>query len=165
MTSQALIVAIVGIVVSGVVGPSATAWAVRRAARKQFVRDQAGKRREELGVLLDHAASVLGLGPTRLRQMRDSGQSPDSLSDEQRAWPEQVYTLGQRLRLRLGGQHPVVEKYETVRLRLLDAAAVPAEAEQQTHENAVLRFEQARDAFLDEAQVTLDAPIPDKEQG
>lgn len=68
MVNTVLIASVTGIVVSGVVGPAVTSWAARRAARKQFVRDQNAKRRDDLRALLDEAASVLGVGSIRLRE-------------------------------------------------------------------------------------------------
>ena len=103
---KTLIISVTAIIVSGVVGPSATAWAARRAARKQFIRDQAARRRGELRDLLDDAAGILGVGPIRLRQTWEVQQAGETLTDELRAWPDQVYVLGQRLRLRLGAQDP-----------------------------------------------------------
>ncbi len=165
MANTTLVVSVTGIVVSGVVGPTVTSWGARRAARKQFVRDQAAKRREELHALLDEAASVLGLGPTRLRQTRELQRASAELPEELRLWPEQVYVIGQRLRLRLGGADPVVQAYDTVRERLIEAAQLAMQDDAQQHENAVLRFEAGREAFLATARAKLEAPIPEKEQG
>ena len=165
MANTTLIVSVTGIVVSGVVGPTVTSWAARRAARKQFVRDQAARRREELLALLDEAASVLGLGPTRLRQTRELQRASAELPEQLRLWPEQVYVIGQRLRLRLGGADPVVRSYDTVRERLIEAGQLAVQDDEQQHENAVLRFEAGRGEFLTTARAKLDAPIPEKEQG
>jgi len=165
VANTTLIVSVTGIVVSGVVGPTVTSWAARRAARKQFVRDQAARRREELLALLDEAASVLGLGPTRLRQTRELQRASAELPEQLRLWPEQVYVIGQRLRLRLGGADPVVRSYDTVRERLIEAGQLAVQDDEQQHENAVLRFEAGRGEFLTTARAKLDAPIPEKEQG
>lgn len=162
VANTVLITSVTGIAVSGVVGPAATSWAARRAARKQFLRDQAAKRRDDLGALLDEAASVLGVGPIRLRETWEAaatGAIPDAL----RAWPDEVYILGQRLRLRLGAQDPVVTRYETVRTALVDAGWVAPDAEAALHDTAIEHFEVARDQFLAAAQAKLDAPISDKE--
>jgi len=132
----------------------------------QAVRPRSGRaRRDELRALLDDAASVLGVGPIRLRQTWEVQENGETLNDEVRAWPDDVYVLGQRLRLRLGAQDTVVTRYNEVRERLLEAGQLAADAEEQGRENAVLRFETARDEFLAAAQAKLDAPIPDKEQG
>lgn len=162
MANTVLIASVTGIVVSGVVGPAATAWAARRTARKQFVRDQNAKRREDLRDLFDEAARVLGVGPIRLRETREA-EAAGTMTDELRAWPDQVYVIGQRLQLRLGGKDTIVTKYNAVRTALQQAGQIAPDADAQRHENAVLRFEGARDEFLAAAQAKLDEPIPDKE--
>ncbi len=159
MADQTLIVSIVGIAVSGVVGPSATAWATRVAQRRQFVRDRGAKRRDELLQLLDEAASLVGLGAVRLRQTLAK-----ETSDELRAWPERVFAMGQRLRLRLGPAHEIVTTYEVVRKTLVSAGKSQAtQPDTPEDERTVEMFEMARAAFLDAAQQTLEAPIDDKE--
>jgi hypothetical protein len=160
MVSPTLIVSIVGIAVSGVVGPSATAWATRVAQRRQFIRDREAMRRDELLQLLDEAASLLGLGAIRIRQAVEM-----EIDDTSRAWPEAVFAMGQRLRLRLGPAHEIVTTYEEVRTTLVSAGeAQAAQRDQPDSEQGVQRFESARSAFLDAAQRALDAPISDKEQ-
>jgi hypothetical protein len=151
---------IVGIVVSGVVGPAATAWGTRRAARKQFIRDREAKRREDLRELLDEAASLLGVGAIRLRELREASGAGETLPDEVRAWPASVYTMGQRLQLRLGRNNEVVSKYDQVRQRLVETDGV---TDRDGHENAIRRFEGARDCFLEAARTELAKPIKDKE--
>lgn len=163
MANTILITSITGIVVSGVVGPAATAWAGRRAARKQFLRDQAAKRRDDLRALLDDAARVLGVGPIRLRETSEAQTVGAGLTAEQRAWPDQVFVIGQRLQLRLGAGHKVVTQYDAVRQALREAGQLAPDADRQRHEDAVSRFEAARDEFLAAAQAKLDEPISDKE--
>lgn len=163
MADPVLIASVTGIVVSGVVGPAATAWAARRAARKQFVRDQATKRRDDLRALFDEAATVLGVGPIRLRETWEAQNAGGELSDELRAWPDRVYIIGQRLQLRLGLGDPIVTRYNAVREALRDSGRLAPGADEKRHKQAVLGFEAARNDFLAAAQAKLDAPIPDKE--
>lgn len=163
VANTVLIASVTGIVVSGVIGPAATAFAVRRAARKQFLRDQSAKRRDDLRVLFDEAASVLGVGPIRLRETWEAQHTGAVATDEQRTWPEEVYVIGQRLQLRLGMQHAVVSQYGAVRTALREAGQLAPDTDEERHENAVLRFETARNDFLAAAQAKLDEPIPDKE--
>jgi hypothetical protein len=162
MADSTLIVSVTGILVSGVVGPTVTTWSARRASRRQFVRDRAAKRSEELGGILDEADSLLGLGATRLRETREAAEKGTMLSIELQAWPERVYVIGQRLLLRLGAADAVVLAFEQVRLNLVEAGecAVGNEA---AHERAVDRFEGAREKFLVAARAKLDAPISEKE--
>ncbi len=160
MANAILITSISGIVVSGVVGPSATAWSTRRTARKQFVRDQGAKGRDDLRTLFDEAASVLGLGPIRLRQIWEAGDA--GMTDALRAWPDEVYVIGQRLQLRLGAGDTVVTEYDKVRTALTRAGEV-APNDNERHDQAVKQFEDARDKFLAAALAKLKEPIPDKE--
>lgn len=164
MADPVLIASVTGIVVSGVVGPAATAWAARRAARKQFVRDQATKRRDDLRALFDEAARVLGVGPIRLRETWEAQHAGRELSDDLRAWPDRVYIIGQRLQLRLGLDDAVVTSYDAVRVALHDAGQLAPGRDDQGHEQAVLTFEAARNDFLATAQAKLDEPIPEKER-
>ncbi len=163
MANTTLIASVTGIGVSGIIGPSATAWASRRAARKQFVRDRAAARRDELRALLDEAAVTLGLAGPRLRQAHQSSGIESHENDLRPSWSEQVFTLGQRLRLRLTPGDAIVIAYEQVRRRLVDLAEVPAQADDATREAAFAAFETARDAFLAASQAALDTPISDKE--
>lgn len=164
MADHTLIIAVTGIAVSGVVGPAMTAWATRVSDRRQFIRDREGHRRDEMLVLFDEAASLLALGPVRLRQIMESHRDGSDLTEEMRVWPEQVYALGPRLRLRLGANHDVVTAFGTVRVRLIEAGELRRDdPDGQAHENAVLRFEASRADFLDAAQRALRAPIKDKE--
>jgi hypothetical protein len=162
--SDSTIIAIVGIAVSGVVGPVVTVWASGVNSRRQFVRDREDRRRHELLALLDEAASLLGLGAIRLRQTREHQRDDTTAPEEVQAWPEQVYALGQRLRLRLGAKHAVVVAYETVRTELEEAGKVGLrDPDGESHENAILRFEAARGRFLDECLLALNAEISSKE--
>ncbi len=111
-------------------------------------------------MLLDEAASLLGLGPTRLREMRETPDGATERWKELRAWAEAVFTMGQRLRLRLGAASPVVVKYELVRERLIETQAIKDEP---GHEEALMRYEAARDDWLVAAKADLDAELSEKE--
>jgi hypothetical protein len=54
-----LIVGVVGIVVSGILGPAASVWLSRKSARQQFKRDLIVARRDDLRQLVDEAALLL----------------------------------------------------------------------------------------------------------
>jgi hypothetical protein len=163
VANTTLIASITGIVVSGVVGPSTTAWASRRTARSQFVRDRAAERRDELRKLLDEAASVLGLAGSRLRQAWEADQAGRT-DPELQPWSEQVFTIGQRLRLRLAADDPIVRAYDAVREQLVGASKLLSQHESEKYEDAIQAFEAAREHFLAASQKTLDAPITAKEQ-
>jgi len=136
VANTTLIAAVTGIVVSGVVGPSTTAWAARRAARSQFLRDRAAECREELRRLLDEAASVLGLGATRLRQAWEADRAGHQ-APELQPWSEQVFMIGQRLRLRLPADDPIVVAYDTVRRNLVTAGELVSQSDAETYEAAL----------------------------
>lgn len=159
MPSTVFWTSVTGIVVSGVVGPSATAWATRRANRSQFVRDREAARRDDLRVLFDDAAQVLGVGSIRLRQTWEQNRDEET-TKLVRAWPDEVYVIGQRLQLRLGAASPVVAAYDTVREGLRAAGEIPP-ADEARHETALERFESDRNAFLAAALARLNEPIPD----
>jgi methionine synthase II (cobalamin-independent) len=158
VASTTLIVSITGIVVSGIVGPTTTAWASRRAARSQFLRDRAAARRDELRSLLDEACSVLGLGATRLRQAWEADQA-GKMDAELQPWSERVFTIGQRLRIHLVVDDPIVVAYDTVRNRLIDASKLASLQDKKRYEAALIEFETARDQFLARSQAALAAPI------
>jgi hypothetical protein len=164
MANTTLIASVTGIAVSGIVGPSATAWASRQAARKQFVRDRAAGRRDELRSLLDEAAVTLGLAGPRLRQVQRQGPQNGDPNDLQPSWSEQVFTLGQRLRLRLPADDAIVLTYDETRAQLVALAEVPAQASEATVGAAFTAFEAARDSFLAASRAALDAPISDEDQ-
>lgn len=158
LANTTLIVSIAGIAVSGIVGPSTTAWAGRRAARSQFLRDRAAERRDELEKLLDEAASVLGLGATRLRQVWELDRVGRQATEFQ-PWSEQVFLIGQRLRLRFRAHHPIVVSYDTVRQKLVIAGELVSQSDVERYEAALADFEAAREDFLATSQAALDAPI------
>ena len=164
VASSVLIASVTGIVVSGVVGPAATSWGARRAARRQFIRDQVAHRRDDLRGLLDDAAAVLGVGPIRLRETWEAAQA-GTMNEGLRDWPDEVYVLGQRLRLRLDPADPIVTRYEAVRAALQDVGQIRPGSDEQRYEAAVTAFETARDAFLAASLARLDAPLREKESG
>lgn len=144
-------ISIVGIVVSGVVGPQLTSWSARRANHKQFNRDQNAHRREDLRALLDEAAVLLASGATNLRHLRENDQQK---SAELSNWLSQVFPLGQRLRLRLREDNQVVRSYDDVREALVKAGETDIEI-------AISEFETKRRHFLDLARKELSKEIPE----
>lgn len=157
-----LVTSVTGIVVSGVIGPAITSWAARRAARRQFLRDQAATRREDLRSLLDEAAAILGVGPTRLREAWEGADSSPSGGGLSR-WSDDVHVLGQRLQLRLGPDDPVVACYQDVLEHLVNLGdAEPGDREE--HYLALLAaFERARNTFLAAGRSKLLSPVRESE--
>ncbi len=149
-----LAASITGIVVSGVVGPQVTAWSIRRANRRQFNRDQAARRRDDLRSVLDEAAVLLASGATNLRLLRETP------TVELRDWLSSVFPLGQRLRLRLPGDDEVVAAYNEVR----EALATTAEGVEPDVDSAIADYERKRERFLDLARAALTAEILEEER-
>jgi hypothetical protein len=160
MVDNTVIVAVTGIVVSGLVGPSVAAWLAHRARSLEFHREQVAVRRDELRKVLDEAASLLASGPTNVRVLHE--QRSGGELDRAREWLTQVFPIEQRLQLWLPAAHPIVTSYERVRERLAEAT----EAGAAPGAGAILeQFEQDRTAFLDHAREALLSPIPEAGAG
>lgn len=155
-TTKTLVVAVVGIVASGLVGPAATAWATRRANRQQFERDQSAKRRDDFRSLVDDAAKLLGAGVTNLRLSRDAKSAGRDEPAEVKEWATHVHLLKQRLLLRRASQDSVMTFYAAV---LESLAAVGSAGSDQAYEAAVTGYEERMDAFLSVARSALEAPV------
>jgi hypothetical protein len=160
MANTTLYTAVTGIVVSGVAGPMASAWASRRASRQQFDRDIASHHRDDLRALVDHAAELLSAGATYLRLAAEADQTGESSPAEVGEWAGEVYVLEQRLLLRLPATHPVVAAYVEVRNSLIElgTAALVEDAE-----SSINAFEEARSTFLDRTREALNAPVAEDE--
>ena len=157
-----MIVGVVGIIVSGVLGPAATAALSRGSAQRQFKRDLIRARRDDLRDLLDEAALVLGAGATNLRLLREAKEKKMLPAPALDAWAKSVFPLGQRLRLRLPNNHPVVAAYDAVRDRL---AAAQADIDSETPVDPALdRYEESRAAFLEAARRAVQAPIDERKE-
>jgi hypothetical protein len=144
-----LVVSVVGIATSGVVGPQFTAWATRRANRLQFDRQRVAERLDDLRNLVDEAAVLLATGATNLRLLAQGASTHPA------DWIQQVFPLGQRLRLRLPEDHAVVKAYDAVR-EALTATGGAAADELEAH---LVDFETKRSTFLQLARDTLNSPI------
>jgi hypothetical protein len=157
-----LIVGVVGIIVSGILGPTVTTVLSRDGARREFKRNLVGARRDDLRQLLDEAALAFGAGITNLRLMREAKEHGQVAAPELDAWAKSIFPLGQRLRLRLPSNHRVVTAYEHVRDRLTEAQeAIDASGAVDT---ALDAYEGARAAFLETAREAVQAPIDENEE-
>jgi hypothetical protein len=157
-----LLVGVVGIVVSGILGPAASVWLSRKSARQQFKRDLIVARRDDLRQLVDEAALLLGAGGTNLRLLNEANSHkvhPPAAASE---WARSVFPLGQRLRLRLPAEHDVVRAYDDVRQRLTDAQE--AVSDEAAFDDALDRYEQARAVFLEHARAAVQAPVNEEEE-
>ncbi|HVQ57941.1 MAG TPA: hypothetical protein VMS60_03435 [Solirubrobacterales bacterium] len=151
--SDTATISIVGILVSGVVGPGFAAHWTRRRQRDDHRRDHAEKEHDDLTALLDSSAAILAAGVTRLRKARSGdGSGLD-------AWASEVHATYERLLLRVAVDDPVATSYKEARDRLTDLAdAVVAEGVDE--DAATAAFEEARTAYLDRARACLASKAP-----
>ena len=157
--SDAAILGVAGIVVSGIIGPAVAAWLAQNAEVGRFRRDQIAHRRDQLRDLLNDAAVLLAQGPTNLRLLKEAGpKSPDHERATQ--WVRDVFPVGQRLQLWLSTDHAVVRAYDDLRDELVAAAEAKGDT---ALEASLSRFEDLRRRFLDEARSILLAPVATKE--
>lgn len=153
--SDTATISIVGILVSGVVGPGFAAHWARRRQRDDHRRDHAEKEHDDLTALLDSAAAMLAGGVTRLRKAR-SGEGSGL-----EAWASEVHATYERLLLRVAVDDPVAISYKEARDRLTDLADVfAAEGEGEGVDAATATFEEARTAYLGRARTCLASKAP-----
>jgi len=152
--SNAAILGVTGIVVSGVVGPLVVGWTSRRGDRQRFERDQRQRRREDLQAVVDDGAVLLGAGETNLRLAHEAASQDAPPPADVGEWARNVHLLGQRLLLRLPANDSVVTKYEAVRKALI--AVGETYGDEARYPQAVRDFEVRRGAFLDEARAALE---------
>jgi hypothetical protein len=151
--STAVTLGVTGIVVSGIVGPALAAWFSGRGEQQRFAREQLQRRREDLRVLVDEGAVLLGAGETNLRLAHEAVARRDPEPAEVKEWGGAVHLLGQRLLLRLSRDDEVVVAYEAVRDALLRVGE--AYGDERRYPAAVAAFEERRAAFLDKAREAL----------
>jgi hypothetical protein len=157
-----LIVGVVGIVVSGLMGPSvAAAWTSRRE-RQSDHRALVVARRDDVRALLDEAARVLGGAVGHLRPLLAAEQRGEPPPQEAADFLGSLVPLGQRLRLRLPSEHDVIAAYERVREKLRVLAQ--ATQSQSAFDAAVDEFEAERERFLAAGRAALQAPISEESQ-
>jgi hypothetical protein len=155
--SNAVVLGVTGIVVSGVVGPLVVGWMSRRGDLQRFERDQQQRRREDLQAVVDDGAVLLGAGETNLRLAHEAASRDTAPPADVGEWARNVHLLEQRLLLRLPANDPVVTKYEAVRKALI--AVGETYGDEARYPQAVTDFEARRSEFLDEARAALERTI------
>ena len=161
-THATLIVGVVGIVVSGFLGPSITAWWTSRRERQKDRRALIVARREDLRGILDETAKILGGAVTKLRPLLDAQLNRKELPTEPVEFLGSLVPLGQRLSLRLPPGHDVVESYGTACVALHEIAN--AAGSQAEWDAAVTVFETRRSEFLDTGRVAVQAPVVEDQE-
>jgi hypothetical protein len=148
--SDTAAISMVGIVVSGVVGPGVAAHWARTRQRDDHQHARAQKELDDLTSLLDAAAVTLAPGVTRLRQARSEAE-PDIAM-----WATEVHATYERLLLRVPVGDPVATSYMTARDRLTAVAATfDASASEAEENEAIESFEEARLSYLNAARACL----------
>jgi hypothetical protein len=155
--NSTLIVGIVGIVVSGVLGPTVAAVMTAKREREKDARARIVDQRNDLREVVDSAAKALGGAVPRLRPALEAQVKEEPLPTGARDFLSELFTLGQRLRLRLLREDPVVKSYDAARAQLI--ALSKATGSQAEFDTAAKVFEDLRAIFLDQAREALMAPI------
>jgi hypothetical protein len=153
-------VGVVGIVFSGFIGPTVTAWFTGRREWTKDWRALAAARQNDLREVLDEAAKVLSGAVGRLRPLLAASLAGEELPKEPADFLGTLAPLGHRLRLRLPDSDPVVTAYDNAVEKL--RAVGPAIASQAAFDAAVAEFDAARDAFLANSRAKLRAEIFEK---
>lgn len=153
--SDTATISIVGIAVSGVIGPGFAAYWARSRQRDDHRHAHAEKEHDDLTALLDSAAATLASGATRLRKAK-SGDEPGL-----DAWAGEVHATYERLLLRVAVDDPVAIAYKETRDRLTALADVFASHGGGPDEDAaIMAFKQARATYLEQARVCLQSKGP-----
>lgn len=153
--SDTATISIVGIVISGVVGPGFAAYWARTRQREDHRHAHAEKEHDDLTALLDSAAATLASGVTRFRKAK-SGNEPDL-----DLWSTEVHATYERLLLRVAVEDPVAIAYKDARDHLTSVADVFASQSSDADEDgAIAAFEQARIFYLDRARACLASKAP-----
>jgi hypothetical protein len=150
----------VGILVSGLVGPTvAAAWTGKRD-RDGDHRAVVGSRREDLRGVLDEAARSLASAIPNVKKLMAAGAEGEPMPEGPRDLLAELMPLSQRIQLRLPTDHPVVAAFEGAREALV--ALSKADGSQEDFDHAVEAFETKRSAFLGACRDALQKKITRK---
>jgi hypothetical protein len=151
--NAALVVGVVGILVSGLVGPSVAAVWTDKREREKDERGRLAARQDDLRGVVDEAAKVLGDAVPRLRAALGAQIANQPLPSDVRDFLAEVFTLGQRLRLRAAATDQVVTTYDAAREQL--KVVSEARTSQNAFDDAAKQFALRRAEFLDHARRAL----------
>ena len=141
-------------------GPSIAAQWTTRREREKDARARLLAQRDDLGGVVDEAAKALGGAVARLRPAVEAQLKGQSLPHDTRDFLAELFTIGQRLRLRAPASDPMVKSYDAAREQLIDVAR--ATGSQTDFDNAAAVFDTKRASFLDNSREAIHASIPDK---
>jgi hypothetical protein len=155
-----LLVGVVGILVSGLVGPSvAAAWTGRRE-RERDHRTLISARRDDLRDVIDQAAELLASAIPNIKKLMSASAMGEQLPETPRDLLSQMIPLSQRIQLRLPPDHRVVISFEAAREALL--ALSKSTESQEEFDRAADSFEEKRTAFLHASRTALQGKISRK---
>ena len=157
--NAAWIVGVTGIVVSGVLGPSVSAWWGGKREREQDVRAQRMAHDADLRAVADEAAKALASAISKLRLALSARQDGRAFPPEVRDFLGELFALGQRLQLRAPAEGAIASSYESAREELIGLSQ--ATSSQAEFDAVTKAFEQRRAAFLEAVRVALRVPIDD----
>lgn len=112
--TDALVLEMTGIFVSGVIGPVFVSFAVRRAEHVKWFYEAAERSRDELHALVEEGAKLVAEGSVAIRRAAEAHDRHEAEPPEVGEWVNRMYILGQRLQLRLTPDDPVVTSLEGV---------------------------------------------------
>jgi hypothetical protein len=159
--NSTLVVGVVGIVVSGFIGPTVTAYFTGRREQSKDARALAVARLDDLRDVLDDATKVLSGAVGRLRPLLAADLAGQELPKDPADFLRSLGPLGHRLRLRLSDRDSVVSSFDEAVGQLRDIAQ--ATKSQASFDAAVAEFDAARDRFLACSREKLDADIFDRD--
>jgi hypothetical protein len=155
-----LIVGVVGIVVSGLLGPTvAAAWTTRRERERDHFA-LVDVRRRDLREVIDETAKLLGGAVPQVKRLMAAEKEGEALPPGPADLLSELVPQGQRLQLRLTTQHEVVWLYEDACNGL--RALAKERTSQAAFDEARKRFEAQREVFLNAGRKALQAPISQK---
>lgn len=158
--NSTLLVGVVGVLVSGLLGPSvAGAWSAKRE-RDRDHRGLVGSRREDLRGVLDEAARLLAAAIPNVKKLMAAKATAEPMPEGPRDLLAELVPLSQRIQLRLPGAHPVVGAFEAARKALLDLSR--SDGSQDDFDRAADAFEARRSAFLGTCRDALQGEITRK---
>jgi hypothetical protein len=157
--NSTLIIALFSIAVSGLLGPSVAAWFTSRRERNKDHRLAVNAERENLRDLLDELAQVLATGVAQVNTLASPTRDP-SLEEiaEAQDFLRNLAPLGQRLRLRLPEGDPVILAFEKARSSLEQLE----DTSQTDWDEAVFKFEEDRERFLETGRLAVQPRKKDK---